>query len=864
MKLKLLVLLFVFLGTNVHAFQQVVATVGEVELLDHNPSEALADKTPLLLVHGWQPYPSPASGNITIWNNLVSYIETAPNLSDYKIYYVRYTSNLISVEIISNQFRQLVEEYVPFANKQLTLIAHSMGGLVSKNFMYNSYQGSPLGGERVTKLITLGTPHHGSPMANGPIRAEVVNDVITENAIAFFDFELYENCDAPAFDTNSRTDLRWDNFDNLYTTTQYATEPNAWLVALNLNTLYDSKITAYVAYLKNRKDASFQYKQTSRFLEAFDISYVNDGIVPVESARFDGHTLAGLRFFEDYDHAQIAKGKSAENTLDTELFKTIENDLLSNAQGLQITPPGIFDIGSTPINTVKNVTFSVTNNSNVATSFSISNSPSNDFLVVNPGSIQNSLAVGETKTVNVKFDPTTPGEKFHNITIVNSLGNISKQIKGTALSEEVTSSLFDDDYFIGTTELGTEVYKTIEIKNRRHTTATVTLSGISTAADNEPIFEFVDNIENTFNLLPDESKLLTIRFSPTSGNLGLQTGFLNVTWSYPDISTPPPPGAISVFGLGTLSQTGDVTFDSPEAVNNYFQNIVNQNNGNVSVGDLSNNVLMPLQNLQTVQGDFIINNSNTIQNLQFIRDLVFVSGDLTISNTANLGFLDFIRLGSDGLDFIIQRLACPNVSAPTFLPENTTMDTDAVIDNLTLDNNQSLTDISGLQGVKRISGNLTITNNALLTNLDGFSNLEFVDGGTITITNNPNLTNFCGLNKLLTNSSFSGTINISGNDYNPTLQDFNDGNCDGETLNITETTYENAVSIYPNPTNDRVFIETETHMKEVSIYDSTGRFIQTQQLKNNQFSTLHLSKGIYLIQLADDLGNKQLFKLVKL
>ena len=44
---------------------------------------------------------------------------------------------------------------------KVVIVAHSMGGLVSRNYIYN------LGGdERVEKLITLGTPHHGTTIAD--------------------------------------------------------------------------------------------------------------------------------------------------------------------------------------------------------------------------------------------------------------------------------------------------------------------------------------------------------------------------------------------------------------------------------------------------------------------------------------------------------------------------------------------------------------------------------------------------------------------------------------------------------------------------------------------------------------------------
>lgn len=54
-----------------------------------------------------------------------------------------------------------VEEVLTLTNEpKLTLIAHSMGGLVCRAYLRQ------FGGEKVSRLITLGTPHHGTFHAN--------------------------------------------------------------------------------------------------------------------------------------------------------------------------------------------------------------------------------------------------------------------------------------------------------------------------------------------------------------------------------------------------------------------------------------------------------------------------------------------------------------------------------------------------------------------------------------------------------------------------------------------------------------------------------------------------------------------------
>ena len=158
-------LLFVFTLT-------VKAQDNLLEIEDASPGISLEGRIPLLLIHGWnydgKPSP-PATGQ---WNNFLNYLLNDPELREfYKPYFVKYWSNSISVNTIAGLLRDRVQQ-AGFHEKEIVIIAHSMGGLVSRSFMneYTYTSGRFNGkkcGENVRLLITLGTPHHGSPMANG-------------------------------------------------------------------------------------------------------------------------------------------------------------------------------------------------------------------------------------------------------------------------------------------------------------------------------------------------------------------------------------------------------------------------------------------------------------------------------------------------------------------------------------------------------------------------------------------------------------------------------------------------------------------------------------------------------------------------
>lgn len=59
---------------------------------------------------------------------------------------------------LSKRVEQICEET---GSEKVVIVAHSMGGLVSRNYIHNMD-----GDKRIAKLITLGTPHHGTTIAD--------------------------------------------------------------------------------------------------------------------------------------------------------------------------------------------------------------------------------------------------------------------------------------------------------------------------------------------------------------------------------------------------------------------------------------------------------------------------------------------------------------------------------------------------------------------------------------------------------------------------------------------------------------------------------------------------------------------------
>lgn len=140
------------------------------------------------------------------------------------------------------------------------------------------------------------------------------------------------------------------------------------------------------------------------------------------------------------------------------------------------------------------------------------------------------------------------------------------------------------------------------------------------------------------------------------------------------------------------------------------------------------NDLSPLSELAIV-GKLVINNNNSLKNLNGLSSIKTIYDDLFIG---------------EGLDL--------------------------------KGGNSSLEDISALSNIESLGGTLIIYNNDNLTNLEGLESLKSINQNLV-IDNNIKLDNFCALKLLFNNSGLSGDYFVKDNSFNPTKMDLIDGNC---------------------------------------------------------------------------------------
>jgi pimeloyl-ACP methyl ester carboxylesterase len=297
---------------------------------DPNPEIDPEGKTPIVMVHGWSFQGRPAAPGTGYWDFFKSYLLNDFELrKHFKPYYVKYWSNAVSIQELGTLLRDKLQEE-GLHQQPFVMIAHSMGGLVSRSFMIeNTYtSGSYSGrqcGDNVKLLITLGSPHHGSPMANGPARDNEVNFIL-QLTMATIEGLVFKET---TYDEVNRSNLRWDNYDGLLDYNKYPDERNDWLVNLNTHVEFDQKMVCYAGTVNGEflfppiETVEQQYKVGAYIMEE-SFGFDNDGIVPCQSAAFEGHTPKRVRYFAGYNHADIVTGKEGNN----DLFNRFKTDLL--------------------------------------------------------------------------------------------------------------------------------------------------------------------------------------------------------------------------------------------------------------------------------------------------------------------------------------------------------------------------------------------------------------------------------------------------------------------------------------------------------------------------------------------------------
>jgi triacylglycerol esterase/lipase EstA (alpha/beta hydrolase family) len=251
-------------------------------------------RIPLILVHGI--HGSDDTRDLTkrteYWKAFIGKFYGDPVLKKiYALYAFQYYSDAEGVQNIAIHLGRKIDAQL--ADRQQVLLAHSMGGLVAKSYMVDYRHASGKwsgrsGGDKTRLLITLASPHHGTPGAND-------TDAIKQHmglgwqplfgSVNLIYWTKHNTFLAPPSLSSSkpnRSDLRWDNFDG----NSPGSDVNSWLRSANGKfTAYSSKTITYGGALRPTTTSFTSvdaFKRLVRVASAGDhaqLEFTNDSMI---------------------------------------------------------------------------------------------------------------------------------------------------------------------------------------------------------------------------------------------------------------------------------------------------------------------------------------------------------------------------------------------------------------------------------------------------------------------------------------------------------------------------------------------------------------------------------------------------------
>lgn len=271
----------------------VANTTDRARIWEATSSDVHSAKKKLVLVHGWHfedrdfvgNYPSSdALKDRVLSQNWSAFLGTTDfatlvGTGAWDIYAFDYLT-AVGVESNGTRLRSKLDRLFG-PGDVVVLYGHSMGGLVSRFAVYHGDNPT-----HITRVITTGTPFHGSPWASPQFQDRTA----LGDLAAFFT------------DTQGGRDLAWDNYDH-----GLSGASNPTLDAVNAKTDRDARFFAYYGTLANPgTSGSGTLAPACLALPGTPAAWTpSDCIVPATSAQLANHTLGGTRDAGAYDHIQI-------------------------------------------------------------------------------------------------------------------------------------------------------------------------------------------------------------------------------------------------------------------------------------------------------------------------------------------------------------------------------------------------------------------------------------------------------------------------------------------------------------------------------------------------------------------------------
>jgi pimeloyl-ACP methyl ester carboxylesterase len=281
-------------------------------------ADPIAGRTPLILIHGFWSDPS-------VWDQFLCLYDRDPALQQqFKIYLVNY-GRVAPITYDGNQILNLAQDLGEWlqasygmtgadswGGRKVVILAHSLGGVIARTFMEQfsilDNQKAVRGGDVVARLITMATPHHGTPLADD---AEVASGVLSFFVTPGLAWDDYDDAAFLSFLPNPF--LRCVNDFQPVIDSGFSAQGCPAGVPSYLTGYYGSIIayggTATSAQVQSDPNAPSELIQgLADYLGMLSGYTSNDGVVPIQSTLFDDWPImARWRSDDACDHYALPR-----------------------------------------------------------------------------------------------------------------------------------------------------------------------------------------------------------------------------------------------------------------------------------------------------------------------------------------------------------------------------------------------------------------------------------------------------------------------------------------------------------------------------------------------------------------------------
>ena len=255
--------------------------------------------------------------------------------------------------------------------------------------------------------------------------------------------------------------------------------------------------------------------------------------------------------------------------------------------------------------------------------------------------------------------------------------------------------------------------------------------------------------------------------------------------------------------------------------------------------DVSNNTALATLNCRSNQLTSLDVSNNTA-----LTSLLCYQNQLTSLDVSNNTALNYLYCGTNQLTSLdvsnntaLIELGCGNGHLTNIDVSGAT-----ALEYLAVPYNQLTSlDVSGATALFRL-----VSDNNLLTSLD-FRNGNNTNVSQLNLRSNPNLTCI-----FVDDADYSNIYWINVLSYCPNST-FVENEAECEALSIGDNALELDVFIYPNPTDNYLFIEGNKNPVSISIYNLLGAEVISKS-NTDKINVGELSNGVYIIRISDGLG----------